>query len=736
MTSTDDEVRKGISMAMSQQEIFGVVRRRPARQILTIADVRQAITEVADGFFGAAQGAAQTVVPAVASVDSGASPAASAKATVTSATPAAPGAADNSVDSEPQSAPALPIDLSCTEPAAGASDGDRSSEFDGTVAAVPADSAPQFTSVQLLGLWSESIEDNDRRQAREAAQLAAFALARVLNRDGGERDLDEFLSAQGLLDRPDPDEAPDPDPRISTQAGRLLTSEDLMIVSARMRKAKRAVAKRRVTHAIVWFLGFHNLLASVAQGRLPFERIARITYRVDDALLPMPEVQALDRYLDALRPDLSMDQFEKKMRKQIRTLVPVPEDPEAPRRNRSVRLERCDDDTGILTLTGPISVLDALFQRTRATARAIRRRELASLGVVGHGAADQGTSLSGSEGTSVPGSDGASVSGGNGDGKDGDLVSRVLDERTIAQLMFDLLAGSRPQTELRLAAGSAGDSRTDGPADADGRTDTDGLVDADGRTDGDWLSGGSGRMAVDPMLDLGLSGTLGTPTESDAPDEVVEVLCPTDGAWLRKQAAVHVTVPASTLLGLNDQPGWTTGDASLSATACREMAAHATSWVRILTDPVTGVVTDDMAQTYEPTVAMRRTVRQKWRCCTAPGCSRPAAACEIDHCCAFFKPDPARGGLTVVENLHPLCTHHHQLKTAGVIGLRRLAQDEIVWVLPMGVKSSAVPLPVGETDAEMPPGALLDRARETDAAGGMRGRSGSSRPVGNEPPPF
>ena len=82
----------------------------------------------------------------------------------------------------------------------------------------------------------------------------------------------------------------------------------------------------------------------------------------------------------------------------------------------------------------------------------------------------------------------------------------------------------------------------------------------------------------------------------------------------------------------------------------------------------------------------------------------------------------------MVENLHPLCTHHHQLKTAGIIGLRRLAQDEIVWVLPMGVKSTTVPLPIGETDAELPPAALLDQAREADAVGGTpiaRGGSGN-----------
>jgi hypothetical protein len=602
--------------------------------------------------------------------------------------------------------PALPLELSTVPDRATA--GSRDGSVLWADAQGQSDPGPQFTSTGLLEQWVGSTEDSGRLQAREAAQLAAFALARVLNREGGENELERFLSTQGLVDETDQEDEVDTDPRISAQAGRLLRSEDLLIVSAHMRKAKRASATRRVTHAIVWFLGFHNLLASVAQGRLAFERIARLVGRVDDALLPLSEVRALDRYLDAMRPDLSMDQFEKLARKRIRTLVPVPEDPEAPRRNRNVRLERCDDDTGILTLTGPIHVLDALYQRTRATARAIRRRELSALGV---------------------GVQGTGVSTEQGDINAWD--SRVADMRTIAQLTFDLLAGSRPQTQVRVAAGVGGD-------------------------------------AAAPALDFGTAGAdafdadvvgpdaLG-PNAADFPDaasvapaaaagELIDVLCPTDGTWLRKQAAVHVTVPASTLLGMNETPGWTTGDATLSAPTCREIASHATSWVRILTDPVTGAVTDDIAQTYEPPVGMRRTVRQKWRCCTAPGCSRPAASCEIDHCCSFSKKDPAKGGLTVVENLHPLCKHHHQLKTMGIIGLRRVSGDEIVWVLPMGVKSTAVPPPVGETDEETPPDRLLDRARQADAGAprpGTPGRGVSARDVSgpdpgpaDDPPPF
>ena len=616
---------------------------RPALQILTVDEVREAIARVAAGTFGAV-----TPVESVESVELG----------------------------------------RLSEPGLGS-------------ATARSEDGPQFTSSGLMEQWVGSNQDAGRLQALEAAQLAAFALARVLNREDGQDELDRFLSTEGLFEESASSSDVDADPRISTQAGRLLHSEDLMIVSARMRKAKRDSAKRRVSHAIVWFLGFHNLLASVAQGRLAFDRIARLGYRVDDALLPLSEVRALDRYLDAMRPDLSMDQFEKLTRKQIRSLVPVPEDPEAPRRNRNVRLERCDDDTGILNLTGPIHVLDALFQRTRATARAIRRRELSALGVD-----DQGTGVSAGQG----------VSASHGTGPDR-WQDRTLDDRTISQLMFDLLAGSRPQTQVRVA----------------GR----------GAAEGGGAAAGAAGSADAGMLDLGVAGA---GRESDS-GEFIDVLCPTDGTWLRKQAAVHVTVPASTLLGMNEAPGWTTGDATLSAPACREIASHGTSWVRILTDPTTGVVTDDIAQTYEPTAGMRRTVRQKWRCCTAPGCSRPAESCEIDHCCSYSKKDPSKGGLTVVENLHPLCKHHHQLKTMGIIGLRRVSGDEIVWVLPMGLKSTAVPPPIGETDEETPPGRLLDHARSADAGvshqrapvghGHRSGASPTRDPApADDPPPF
>ena len=533
---------------------------------------------------------------------------------------------------------------------------------------------PEFCTAGMWQRWKSSREDVGRWQAVEAAQLAAFALARLLNRDDGAERLELFLASPAVQDGSgaaadvDIAELLEEDPRLTYRAGELLDADVLMVLSAGMSKAKRAAARREAAVAIVWFLGFYNLLDSIAGGRLPFARIARLGFRADDALLPLDQVQALDRYLDALSPDLSMGQFEKLMRHRIRTLDPLPADPEAPRRNRKVQLERCDDDSGILALTGPIDVLDALYQRTRATARAIRRGELSALGLQ---------------------IDGEPVASGAFDGP-------RLDERTISHLMFDLLAGSRPQTQLRTRA-------TVDDVDA---TLFDGAVFGG-------AAGGSSRA----------DGGHGVGGEGGG--EVIDVLCPTDGVWLRKQAAVHVTVPASTLLGLDDSPGRVANDATLSAQKCREIAAHATSWVRILTDPVTGVVTDDIALTYEPTAAMRRTVRQKWRTCTAPGCSHPAESCEIDHIRSFSHLDPATGGPTTIENLHPLCKHHHQLKTAGVIRVRKVAADELEWVLPMGVETTSVPAPIGDTRDVTDPRDLIGRAHEADGASAPEARGGA-----------
>jgi len=56
----------------------------------------------------------------------------------------------------------------------------------------------------------------------------------------------------------------------------------------------------------------------------------------------------------------------------------------------------------------------------------------------------------------------------------------------------------------------------------------------------------------------------------------------------------------------------------------------------------------------EPTAAQRRAVAARDRCCTAKGCSRPPAFCDVHHLRAR-----ADGGATDVGNLVLLCRRHH-----------------------------------------------------------------------------
>ncbi|GAA4392642.1 HNH endonuclease signature motif containing protein [Tsukamurella soli] len=68
---------------------------------------------------------------------------------------------------------------------------------------------------------------------------------------------------------------------------------------------------------------------------------------------------------------------------------------------------------------------------------------------------------------------------------------------------------------------------------------------------------------------------------------------------------------------------------------------------------------------YRPSVSLARLVRIVFPACTFPGCTRPAAGCELDHRIAYDHRNPVGGGPTSASNLQPLCKFHHALKTFG-----------------------------------------------------------------------
>jgi hypothetical protein len=70
--------------------------------------------------------------------------------------------------------------------------------------------------------------------------------------------------------------------------------------------------------------------------------------------------------------------------------------------------------------------------------------------------------------------------------------------------------------------------------------------------------------------------------------------------------------------------------------------------------------------------------------CVAPGCTRKALRCEIDHNYAFDFDNPIYPDQTVVENLACLCKRHHDMKTNGDYDLDQTEDADFIWTTPTG----------------------------------------------------
>jgi Domain of unknown function (DUF222) len=82
---------------------------------------------------------------------------------------------------------------------------------------------------------------------------------------------------------------------------------------------------------------------------------------------------------------------------------------------------------------------------------------------------------------------------------------------------------------------------------------------------------------------------------------------------------------------------------------------------------------------YRPSRALQHLIRARNARCTAPGCGRPAARCDLDHTTAWD-----HGGLTCECDLAPLCRHHHRCKQAQGWQLDQPEPGVLVWRTPAG----------------------------------------------------
>jgi len=89
---------------------------------------------------------------------------------------------------------------------------------------------------------------------------------------------------------------------------------------------------------------------------------------------------------------------------------------------------------------------------------------------------------------------------------------------------------------------------------------------------------------------------------------------------------------------------------------------------------------------YRPSRRLTHRVKARNTTCTAPGCGRRAATCDLDHT------DPHhQGGLTCECNLAPLCRHHHRCKQAEGWRLEQPEPGVLVWHTPSGRSYTTTP---------------------------------------------
>ena len=82
---------------------------------------------------------------------------------------------------------------------------------------------------------------------------------------------------------------------------------------------------------------------------------------------------------------------------------------------------------------------------------------------------------------------------------------------------------------------------------------------------------------------------------------------------------------------------------------------------------------------YRPSRKLAHRVKARNTTCTAPGCGRRAARCDLD------RTDPHHeGGLTCECNLAPLCRHQHRCKQADGWRLEQPEPGVLVWHTPSG----------------------------------------------------
>jgi hypothetical protein len=209
----------------------------------------------------------------------------------------------------------------------------------------------------------------------------------------------------------------------------------------------------------------------------------------------------------------------------------------------------------------------------------------------------------------------------------------------------------------------------------------------------------------------------------------------------RRRPHIEVVVPATTLLGLDDEPAELTGYGPIPADLARRIATDGT-WRRLLTDPVNGAVLEASTTRHDPGTLVTETLLARHPVCAWPGCNRTSRDCDRDHVTPF-----AETGTTSLTGLAPYCEYHHVIKDTAAWGWTATGHPNgsITLTTPTGHRYTTIPPARGPITHPAHAGPAIRRAFEGSGTGpGVEqsiNRAPSESPGGSQPasdgrPPF
>ncbi|MDN3311290.1 DUF222 domain-containing protein [Microbacterium oryzae] len=184
------------------------------------------------------------------------------------------------------------------------------------------------------------------------------------------------------------------------------------------------------------------------------------------------------------------------------------------------------------------------------------------------------------------------------------------------------------------------------------------------------------QVASDMALELLLTGTVDAHSRMNGEDLALGAI----------HGSIQVTVPATTLAGVDDTTAFLTGNGPVDPDTARRLAREEPGWDRLFLHPDTGAL--ETVDRYTPTPAQKRFLRARDEVCRTPGCENLAAHADLDHTIPY-----SQGGNTHVSNLEALCPGCHQDKHHTPWTVRQIRPGVLEWTSPAGRRYVDHPLP-------------------------------------------